>query len=153
MISSHWPELSRLEFVLRRVLLDRYVAHWSAPLRLTNAANRRGHWRLHSEATREQRSLACAMTSGLIGDGNSVSIDRLRVAASRGELAVVIQRVAPRRLDSDGATASVKHIRDGIADALGLDDGDPRVTWLPAQQRRGVVGEYAVEVFFFEVHT
>lgn len=153
MISSHWPELSRLEVVLRRVMLDRYVALWSAPLRLTNAANHRGHWRLHSEASKEQRSLACAMTAGLIGDGTSVGIDRLRVAALRGELAVVIQRVAPRRLDSDGATASGKHVRDGIADALGVNDGDRRVTWLPVQQRKGMACEYAAEVFFFEVHT
>ena len=47
---------------------------------------------------------------------------------------VRIVRVSPRRLDSDNATAAAKSIRDGVADALDVDDRDPRVEWLVDQE-------------------
>lgn len=50
-------------------------------------------------------------------------------------LAVIITRVAPRALDSDNVHMSAKSVRDGIADALGVDDRDPRVTWTCDQER------------------
>ena len=46
---------------------------------------------------------------------------------------------------SDNLAAALKHVRDGVADALGMDDGDPRLVWLYGQ-RRGRPGEYAVLV-------
>lgn len=55
-------------------------------------------------------------------------------------------RVAPSKgLDFDNLVSSAKACRDGIADALGVDDADARVTWHYAQ-RRGKPREYAVEV-------
>ena len=56
-----------------------------------------------------------------------------------------LTRIGPRRLDSDNLAAALKHVRDGVADALGMDDGDPRLVWLYGQ-RRGKPGEYAVLV-------
>ena len=47
---------------------------------------------------------------------------------------VRITRVSPRRLDGDNATAAAKSVRDGVADALGVDDRDPRVEWLVDQE-------------------
>lgn len=61
-------------------------------------------------------------------------------------LQVTLTRVAPRALDGhDNLPHSMKPIVDGIADALGINDRDPRVSWLYAQ-RRGEVREYAVEL-------
>lgn len=59
---------------------------------------------------------------------------------------VVLVRVSPRPLDSDNAASSLKRVRDGVADALGIDDADPRVSWVVEQRRgpakvRGVVVE------------
>jgi hypothetical protein len=61
---------------------------------------------------------------------------------------VHLRRVAPSSgLDPhDGLPCALKAVVDGVADALGLaSDRDPRVTWT-YDQRRGVAGEYAVEL-------
>lgn len=50
-------------------------------------------------------------------------------------LVVRIVRVAGRRLDDDNAVSAAKSVRDGIADALGVHDRDPRVVWLVDQER------------------
>jgi hypothetical protein len=44
---------------------------------------------------------------------------------------VVISLIALRRrpLDPDNNAASFKHLQDAIAQTLGLDDGDKRLTW------------------------
>jgi len=47
-----------------------------------------------------------------------------------------------RRMDSDGVASALKAVRDGIADALGIDDGNSRITWIYGQER----GEYSVRV-------
>jgi hypothetical protein len=39
-------------------------------------------------------------------------------------LVVTITRYGPRVMDDDGLAASLKHYRDGVADALCIDDGD-----------------------------
>jgi hypothetical protein len=58
---------------------------------------------------------------------------------------ITLTRIAPRRLDSDNLARSLKAVRDGIADAIGVDDGDPRLEWRYAQEQ-GAVREYAVRV-------
>ena len=62
---------------------------------------------------------------------------------------VTMTRITPssRMLDDDNLRSALKAARDGIADAFGIDDGDPRVTWEYAQ-RKGKPREYAVEVEF-----
>lgn len=45
-------------------------------------------------------------------------------------LCVVLTRISPRPFDDDGTVGSLKSVRDGAAEAWGLDDGDPRVTWV-----------------------
>lgn len=59
--------------------------------------------------------------------------------------AVTLTRIAPRALDGDNLQASLKNVRDGVADWLKVDDRDPRVTWSYAQ-RKGKPKEAAVEV-------
>ena len=59
---------------------------------------------------------------------------------------VRLTRVAPSNgLDDDNLRPALKSVRDGIADALGVDDRDPRVSW-EYGQLRGRAREYAVEV-------
>lgn len=56
---------------------------------------------------------------------------------------VVLVRVAPRLLDDDNATASMKAVRDTVAEWLHVDDGDTsRVRFVVEQER----GPYAVRV-------
>jgi len=58
---------------------------------------------------------------------------------------VTMTRIAPREMDGDNLQAGMKACRDGVADWLGLDDADARITWAYAQ-RKGKPKEYAVEV-------
>lgn len=46
-------------------------------------------------------------------------------------------------MDGDNLQAACKGLRDGIADRLGVDDGDPRVTWHYAQE---VPADYGVTI-------
>jgi hypothetical protein len=55
---------------------------------------------------------------------------------------VTITRIAPRELDSDNLASCAKGIRDGVADALRVDDGDERIRWTYKQER----GKPAVRV-------
>jgi hypothetical protein len=38
-------------------------------------------------------------------------------------------------MDSDNLAIAAKSLRDGVADKLGIDDGDPRITWAYAQEK------------------
>lgn len=58
---------------------------------------------------------------------------------------VTITRIAPRKLDDDNLAASAKNLRDGIADALGCKDHDPRVSWR-YEQAKGLPKQYAVRI-------
>lgn len=58
------------------------------------------------------------------------------------EFEIVLTRVGPKKLDSDGVVSSLKAVRDGIADALGVNDGDSTIRWT-CEQARGI---YAVKV-------
>ena len=50
-------------------------------------------------------------------------------------IAVSMTRIAPRALDDDNLQTAFKSVRDGVADALGIDDRDPRVAWRYAQEK------------------
>lgn len=102
------------------------------PLRLQSVNNVREHWAARAKRRKSQRgptTLAVAYYAREIGL----------------PAAVTLTRVAPRSLDGDNLQASFKSIRDGIADAFGVDDRDLRITWHYAQ-RRGAPKEYAVEI-------
>jgi hypothetical protein len=57
-----------------------------------------------------------------------------------GPWLVRLVRLAPRRLDDDNATASMKAVRDEVAAALGVDDRDSRVRFVVEQERARVYG-------------
>ncbi len=100
-------------------------------VRLVSMLNVREHWAPRAKRTAAQRGIArLALTPELHG------------AELSGPLVVTITRIAPGTLDSDNLAGSGKAVRDGVADALGIDDGDPRIEWRYAQERakRGTWG-------------
>lgn len=101
------------------------------PLRTWNESNQRGHWATQRKRRGPQRSATTAFC---------------RAGLAKPELpcTVLLVRIAPRELDCDGVVAALKAIRDGVADWLGIDDGDKRVTWRYAQEKRSKV--YAVRI-------
>jgi hypothetical protein len=105
------------------------------PLRTISEANSHEHWRKRQKRAKEQRGLAELLVS------RELAPMRSWFAPGR----VKLTRVSPRALDDDNLQSSQKHVRDGVADALGIDDRDPSIRWEYAQARGGK-GEYAVIV-------
>lgn len=108
------------------------------PIRTCSEMNTREHWAAKARRAKSQRTCAAALVRGEA----LASAQDIRHAA---QIEVRLTRIAPRELDSDNLAGAMKHIRDGIADALGMDDRDPRVAWMYSQ-RRGAPKEYMVEV-------
>jgi hypothetical protein len=103
------------------------------PIRTVSEANMRTHYMAKARRVSAQR--------------NAVRlILRVPVHAVRLPAVVLLTRLAPSSgLDDDNLRSSMKAVRDGVADALGIDDRDPRVAWHYAQERspRGV---YSVRI-------
>ena len=49
---------------------------------------------------------------------------------------VTLTRIGAKRLDTDNLAGSLKGVQDGVALALGIDDGDPRIAWRYQQECR-----------------
>ena len=114
------------------------MIEYEIPVRTKSEMNMHEHWRARQRRAKEQRMVAklCTITA----TGNE---------ATTAAKTITLTRIAPGKLDSDNLAGSCKHVRDGIADAIGMDDGDERLTWLYAQ-RRGAKGEYSVDVVIEE---
>jgi len=85
------------------------------PVHTVSEANIKEHWVLKSRRAKTQRNIAYLLTrnAGFTGFPNTITLTRC----------------ASRRLDTDNLARSMKAIRDGIADALGVNDGDMRIDW------------------------
>lgn len=126
------------------------------PIRTVSEANTRTHW-----ATRARRVKGHRRAAGLVLRASGVpgwvlaalrpkgayggNLERLKAVANCTTVAVTLTRIAPKALDSDNLQSALKATRDGVADALGVDDRDSRVEWHCAQ-RKGAPRTYAVEV-------
>lgn len=112
----------------------------SVPVKTTNPLNGSwGNWRGPAAKRKKQRGLT------------KLVLDAERIAQAwpqvRLPVDITLVRVAPSNgLDDDALPASLKAIRDGVTDWLGLrDDRTPDIRWL-YDQRRGPRGAYAVEI-------
>jgi hypothetical protein len=54
-------------------------------------------------------------------------------------------RHANRFWDDDNLVGGFKHVRDGVSNYLGIDDGDPRLTWR-CYQVKEKVGTYKITI-------
>ena len=108
------------------------------PIRTWSEANQRVHWGKRARRAKKQREAARMF----------VRIARRYLPKVRSA-AVTLTRIAPRSLDSDNLASAMKAVRDGVADALGIDDGSSLLEWRYAQER-GKPGEYAVRVVIQE---
>lgn len=96
------------------------------PIRTVSAMNTREHWGARSRRARQHRDLA------------HLSLARHAKGLSKRypRMVVTLCRVGIRQgLDGDNLQASLKAVRDGVADALGIDDGSDRIEWRYAQRR------------------
>lgn len=114
---------------------------YTIPVRTVSEANRREHWAAKAKRAKELRSIAFVATHANV-DWREPG---LFVAVRKRGATITLTRLAPRALDSDNLAASFKAVRDGIADSLGINDGDERIEWRYAQ-RKGKPREFGVQV-------
>jgi hypothetical protein len=95
----------------------------SLPLRLESVANLREHWSKRAKRAKEHRAVV----------GMAVRIRANQPWPERVD--VLLVRIAPRPLDDDNLRGAFKACRDSVADVLGVDDADPRVTWRYDQEK------------------
>ncbi len=88
------------------------------PLRIVSVANLREHW-----SKRAKRAKAHRQAAYLCSSKHTLPC------------VVTLTRIGPRTLDSDNLASAFKATRDGIADRLGVDDADQRITWVYQQER------------------
>jgi len=91
------------------------------PIRTYSGLNDRVHWRTKARRARNERSSAFMFfPAGMVSELPFV---------------VTMIRRSPGTLDDDNLRGSLKAIRDGIADKIGIKDNDPRVSWRYGQER------------------
>ena len=103
---------------------------YEVPVRLVSELTMREHWAPKMKRAKKQRSAAKFWTEQKVRYSHMGEF-----IVGGAPLKVTITRIAPGKLDDDNLTGSAKHVRDGIADALGIDDGDPRITWVVEQAK------------------
>lgn len=102
-------------------------------LKLVSEANAHEHWRVRAKRAKSQRATAAMLLRSLVGQPPALPLD------------ITITRTSAGCLDSDNLQGSAKHVRDGIADWIGVDDGNPGYTWR-VEQSRGARGAVAVTI-------
>lgn len=104
------------------------------PIKTVSEANTRCHYYRRHKRTKRQRKDAGLLIRAMLG-------------MMKLPLRITLTRIAPRKLDGDNLASSLKAVRDGIADGLGLkDDKDSDKLIWSYSQRPGSPGEYGVEV-------
>lgn len=99
------------------------------PLRLVSEANiaDHEHWRGRQRRAKVQRGTMKACLQSYAG-----------AFPGHWPVVVTITRLAPRSLDGeDNLPGAGKHLRDGVADWLGIKDNDPRVSWRYGEAKIG----------------
>jgi hypothetical protein len=112
------------------------------PVKLVNALNQREHWAPKAKRAKDQRRAA----RNALSDQMPVWVVATSLAIRKDPpITITITRRGGRSMDDDGLTASAKHVRDGIADWLGIDDGDQRLTWV-VRQDKAPRGQHWVDI-------
>ncbi len=95
-------------------------------MKLPSLPNMRLFWRAKSELAASQRFEASLMAASLIRK-QSLTFGEM------SKVRVKLTRYGPKTLDADNAIASFKNVQDGIAEAVGIDDGSKRIKFVVKQ--------------------
>jgi len=106
------------------------VIEFTLPIKTVNPTNNRQHWRtVYARGKAEKFEAHGAML--------------IHRPLPELPVAVTFTRIGAGSMDEDdNLRASMKHLKDGIALAFGIDDKDKRITWQYAQEKakRGLYG-------------
>jgi hypothetical protein len=100
-------------------------------VKLTGSQNAREHWRTRAKRVKAERAKAENWCFHFLEKPTTWPV------------VVRLTRIGPRKLDSDNVSGACKAVRDGVADFLGINDGDEsKVSWVYAQE----LGQYGVRI-------
>lgn len=107
-------------------------------LRIVSESNAHEHWRKRQKRAKEQRGLV-----KLVMDAR----------AKRPPIPCTIRlvRIAPRKLDQGNIAAALKHVQDGCADWIGIDDKHDHLVKYEYVQEKGGPREYSTRIEIVEV--
>lgn len=115
------------------------IATITVPVRTVSEANSHQHWRMRQKRAKEQRGTTLLALRTARGMPWAPWEHRWRVH---------LVRLSARKLDTDNLQGALKHVRDGVADWLGVDDGDEKlVTWTYDQEPGHKVMAVRVEFY------
>lgn len=115
----------------------RWSVEFVIPIKTISVTNAREFWRVRAKRAKAER------VSARDAFFANASWARVQTGEFEGALRITLTRLATHKLDSDNLAGACKSVRDGIADALGMDDGDELLTWEYAQEK---AKEYGVRV-------
>lgn len=93
--------------------------------RVLSEANRRDHWAARNRRFRDQaEALRAALMSSPFSAAKWPTVLPVEITWTH----------VGRTMDSDNLAGAFKGLRDALAQWFGIDDGDPRLTWLYAQR-------------------
>lgn len=117
------------------------IASVFVPIKTTSTnAKLRQHWRANRRSSKNERRVTALLM-----------LAELDVSALKAQLPlrILVKRLSPGLLDGDNLQGALKAVRDEVAAVLGIDDADPRATWL-YDQAKCKRGEHGVLVAFEE---
>lgn len=106
------------------------------PIRTVSEANMREYWHAKAKRAKTQRLFARLAVQSEMNRTGLHSVQP-------GGTSITLTRIGKRMLDCDNLARALKAVRDGVADALGIDDGDKRLVWVYGQE---VGKEYGVRI-------
>lgn len=95
------------------------ILEFAIGLRTRSEANMREHWAVKAKRAKKQRQVSYLTTI------DAMSCRDLPSMPWR----ITLTRCGKRYLDEDNNAGSLKHIQDGLCDAIGIDDGDRDHKW------------------------
>jgi len=105
---------------------------FTIPIKTVSEANQSEHWAKKAKRAKNQRSGAYMY-----------SLQACNNKLPPKPWLIILTRCGKRYLDEDNNAGSLKHVQDGICDAIGIDDGDKSNKYVYRQRKEK---EYFVEV-------
>jgi len=115
----------------RRIEVD--ALQVTLPMRVVNAKNQREHWTETAKRTKSERRTVGDYMRSAMSHWKGLQWDE-------GSFSILLTRIAPCKLDSDNVQRALSAVRDGVADALGINDGSDRLTWTYEQEQQHAYG-------------
>lgn len=115
-VKAHQP--TRLEYAnaLMIAVREQSTFYKVVDAELPSVANLREHPMAKAKRAKAQRMVGRVL-AGVLNSSH------------KGRWIFILTRIAPRQLDSDNLASCFKSLRDGIADRMGINDGDSRIIW------------------------